>query len=397
MSAYFEIAYAVAAGRLCLFTGTGFSKAVTENNAPSWEHLLFDACAVLPNAAELRTALFPAGGVPRALSLEEAAQVIDIELMRTKGKHIHEVIAPGISALTPSGNNKVIEEFLKKHPLRVVTTNYDKLVESLTGDGCQSVVPGYPIPRADAKTKVYHVHGSVDSPTNMVVTSDDYFKFMHGESYFSRKLSTLLHENTVVILGYSLGDTNLKSIMSDYRGFARANISGGNLFLVSRNKVDAHVKSYYAHCYGIRVLDDLKIHDFFEALEKQVPDAVKYHAASVPNIKKVLATGAFYTDDYLKIDVSYFEIINAVGGIGKNINDQEIVAVLEKVISKKIDLTGVNGAWEQYPQLAEWLCHLATTLELPGTAIEKTYLRAVLHSMNKMTKNYNFGYSSECV
>ncbi|MGQ2979632.1 MAG: SIR2 family NAD-dependent protein deacylase, partial [Polaromonas sp.] len=376
MSAYFEIAYAVAAGRLCLFTGTGFSKAVTENNAPSWEQLLSAACDMLPNAVVLKAALFPPVGAPRPLSLEEAAQVIDLELKRHVGKRIYEVIAPSVAALTLSGDNAVIEAFFKAHPVRVITTNYDKLIEALKGDGCQSVSPGFPIPRADADTKVYHVHGSVDSPTNMVVTSDDYFKFMHGESYFSRKLSTLLHENTVVILGYSLGDTNLKSIMSDYRGFARANSSGGNMFLVSRSKVDLHVKMYYAHCYGIRVLDDLKIHDFFEQLTKQVPAAKKYHAESIPNINKVLGKTGFYTDDYLKIDVSYFEIINAVGGIGRNINDPEIVAVLERVISKKIELTGANGAWEQYEQLAEWLCHLATTLELAGSAIEETFLRA---------------------
>ena len=89
----------------------------------------------------------------------------------------------------------------------------------------------------------------------MVITSEDYFKFLNNDSYFSRKLSTVLHENTTVILGYSLGDTNLKAIINDYKGFSKSHVVGSNIFLISRNAVDQNVKDYYSHCYGIRVLD----------------------------------------------------------------------------------------------------------------------------------------------
>lgn len=142
-------------------------------------------------------------------------------------------------------------------------------------DACHSLTPGLPIPRSSARVKVYHVHGSIDSPENMVVTSDDYFKFIHSESYFSRKLSTVLHENTVVILGCSLGDANLKSIISDYKGFSKNHVIGSNIFLVSRSKVDQPVKDYYAHCYGIRVIDETECHDFFSKLSSEILNAEK--------------------------------------------------------------------------------------------------------------------------
>ena len=44
MSEYFEIAYAAALKRLCLFTGTGFSKALTQNEAPGWQELIENIC-----------------------------------------------------------------------------------------------------------------------------------------------------------------------------------------------------------------------------------------------------------------------------------------------------------------------------------------------------------------
>lgn len=220
MSEFFEIAYAAVSNRLCLFTGTGFSKAVTENDAPSWQGLLESACDLCDDPAGIRSSLFPSDS-SNPLSLEETAQVLSIELLKND-KKIHHEIAKLISSLELKGDNSAISDFLSKRSFRVVTTNYDKLVETLSGESdCHSLTPGLPIPRSRSRVKVYHVHGSVDSPENMVVTSDDYFRFINNESYFSRKLSTVLHENTVVILGYSLGDTNLKAIISDYKGFSR--------------------------------------------------------------------------------------------------------------------------------------------------------------------------------
>jgi hypothetical protein len=204
LSEYFEIAYAAASRRLCLFTGTGFSKAVTANAAPGWQKLLEDLCNLTISPAELKEALFPSTG-PNPLSLEEAAQVIALEIDKA-GLNINNEAANIIRSLVLTGNNTVISQFLLNNSVDIITTNYDKLLELLAGNGCHSLAPGLPVPRSDARVRVFHVHGSIDSPQNIVITSEDYFKFINGESYFSRKLSTILHENTIVILGYSLGD-----------------------------------------------------------------------------------------------------------------------------------------------------------------------------------------------
>jgi hypothetical protein len=81
MSEFFEIAYAAVTNRLCLFTGTGFSKAVTENDAPSWQGLLETICDMCDGSDSLKKSLFPSDG-KNPLSLEESAQVISIELLK---------------------------------------------------------------------------------------------------------------------------------------------------------------------------------------------------------------------------------------------------------------------------------------------------------------------------
>jgi hypothetical protein len=392
MSAFFEIAYAAASERLCLFTGTGFAKAITEDTALSWQDLLEMMCDEVSDPSSVKKVLFPATG-NNPLSLEESAQVIAIELSKLD-KDIHDEIAKRVQAICLSGDNTVISDFFQKNSIIVVTTNYDKLAEELAEpESCQSITPGFPVPRSPARIKVYHLHGSIDSPSNMVVTSDDYFRFINGQTYYSRKLSTILHENTVVILGYSLADTNLKAIISDYKGFSRNNVIGGNLFLVSKSRVHQYVKDYYAHCYGIRVLDRLNVHDFFERVSDSMAEAHKCAASSRESINNVLFKGYEYTDDYLKVESSFFEIVASVAAIGRSINDPLVVSVLDAVIKKKMQFTEAKGAWEQYEQLARWLIHLGGILELKGTSIRKTFLQAVLRSMTTMSDKLYYGYS----
>lgn len=392
MSEYFEIAYAAISDRLCLFTGTGFSKSVSDNQAPSWQSLLESMCDLVDNGDDLKASLFPVDG-KNTLSLEEAAQVISIELQKT-GKNIHEEIAKVISSINLSGDNAPIIEFLSKRSCRVVTTNYDKLVEDIVGnDECHSLTPGLPIPRSPSRVKVYHVHGSVDSPENMIITSDDYFKFINGESYFSRKLSTVLHENTVVILGYSLGDTNLKAIISDYNGFTKNHVIGSNIFLVSRSKVDQPVKDYYAHCYGIRVIDKTENHAFFDRLNSEMPNAKKCTESSVDNIRKVVFGGQHFTKEFLSIENTFYEIVSSIAAIGVSIDDSRVVAALGRIIEFKTELTQVNNAWDQYEHMARWLIYLASILDLKGTSIEQVFLDATLSSMNSMRRKLYIGYS----
>lgn len=392
MSEYFEIAYAAVSNRLCFFTGTGFSKAISDNQAPSWQGLLEECCLLTPRGNDLKTALFPADG-KNPLSLEEAAQVISIELLNS-GKNLHEEISKIIAGVELKGDNSAISSFLSGKACRVVTTNYDKLAEKLAGeDKCQSLTPGLPISGSSARVKVYHVHGSTDSPENMVVTSDDYFKFMNGSSYFSKKLSTVLHENTVVILGYSLGDTNLKAIISDYKGFSRNHVIGSNLFLVSRSAVDQSVKDYYSHCYGIRVIDSTEVHTFFQSLNAYLPSAEKCTESSVDNIRKVVFGKQEFTKKFLRLENSFYEIVSSIAAIGVSIEHPEVVRAFGKIIKYKSELTTENNAWDQYEHLARWLIYLAGILELEGTSIQKVYLDATLRSMTTMRSGNYKGYS----
>lgn len=391
MSEYFEIAYAAVAKRLCLFTGTGFSKALTDNQIPGWQELLERVCDDHAEDKCLKDALFPDDG-NNPLHLEEAAQIIGIDLTR-QDKRIHDEIAKIVGDIDVSGDLDSTKEFFAERPFRVVTTNYDKLAEGLVGSDCQSLSPGLPVPRSNSRVKVFHVHGSVDYPSRMVVTSDDYFDFMNTDSYFSRKLSTVLHENTVVILGYSLGDTNLKAILNDYSGFMRSHTVSSSIFFVSRGPVEQPIADYYAACYGIRVIDNTEVETFFRKLEKQYPRAETVFTRSLKNINEVLYNQRHFKDSFLKVENSFSQVVSALGALGESLEKTEVVKLFGDIIEKKKSLCGEDGAWEQYEHLATWLAHLGTLIEIKGRSIEEAYLDAVKFSMEHMSKGRALGYS----
>ena len=392
MSEYLEIAFAVATNSLCFFTGTGFTKAITDGNAPSWQDLLSSLCDLVTDGENLKDALFPSDS-KNPVSLEEAAQIIDLRL-HSQDTGIHDEVAAKIKALKLSSKTTQISSFLAKNKCKVITTNYDKLFEELAGvNRCHSYSPGLPIPRSKAEVEVYHVHGSVDSPSNMVITSEDYYKFLNVESYFSRKLSTVLHESLVVILGYSLSDTNLKALISDYRGLSKSLMVSSSLFLVSRKRVHQDIKDYYSHCYGIRVLDGTEIHEFFNRLELAMLSSKDGVEKIIEGVGYVLDKGYTYKREYLKVEKSFYVIVASISAIGRSLSEPRVAEVIGYLIKEKITLTGEDGAWSQYEQLARWLIHIASKFEVRNTGIETVFIDAVYHSMRYMSKKLVIGYS----
>ncbi|UXM96313.1 SIR2 family protein [Bartonella sp. HY329] len=274
-----------------------------------------------------------------------------------------------------------------------MTTNYNKLAEQLVGDSCLSLCPGQPIPRSTDRVKTYHVHGSIDSPIKMVVTAEDYFNFMSCETYFSRKLSTILHENTVIIMGYPLGDTNLKAILNNYRTFVKTHHISNNIIFVAKGTVEQCIVDYYATCYGIRVIQKTEIETFFQNLDKEKENAEEIYRASIDSFRSVFTKAHEYEESFLKKKISFYSIISSIAAEGKSLNDPHVVSQLDKIINIKQRLAGENGAWDQYVELASWLCYLGTILDVRGTQLENTFCSAVAFSMNKMRRERKLGYS----
>ncbi|MEH6453386.1 MAG: SIR2 family protein, partial [Psychromonas sp.] len=269
MEPYFELAYALESKSLCFFVGTGFSMHITAKKAPNWLDLLKKSVKKIEGGDELLEQLFPDD--KPIMPLEECASIIQVK-MHSEGKCLHTEIARIIKKVKISDKADKVKDFVNKfEDLKFITTNYDLLIENeLLGlDKATSYAIGYPVNRQPIGVQVYHIHGSVKFPKNMVVTADDYFQFINKPDYFSKKVQTLIEENTTVIIGYSLADINFKSILNNLRANRIHDINRQHLFYLSRSSVDKHVKDYYDRSYGLRVIDNTDIDKFIATLLKK--------------------------------------------------------------------------------------------------------------------------------
>jgi SIR2-like domain len=150
----------------------------------------------------------------------------------------------------------------------------------------------------------------------MVVTADDYYRFINFPNYFSKRLDTLLEENTTVIVGYSLGDVNFKSILNSHRYSSSHAVNRQHLFYLSRKKVPQHVKDYYDTSYGLRVIDSTEIPDLFAKIDTQY-DAIKEDVKDAKaQLQRALVGQKKYTDSYLKKRESFTKILATISSTG---------------------------------------------------------------------------------
>lgn len=130
----------------------------------------------------------------------------------------------------------------QKNVAGIITTNFDRFIES--------VFPGlHPYVGQDellfnqsfAVGELYKIHGCASQPDSLVLTQKDYAQFRKKNAFLSAKLLTIFLEHPIIFLGYSLTDSNIRSILSDIvecLNDEQLNRLSTRIFFVQRKKPD---------------------------------------------------------------------------------------------------------------------------------------------------------------
>lgn len=99
-------------------------------------------------------------------------------------------------------------------PTAIVTTNYDELLENVFEKKAFSICVGQDIILSNNNSgTIYKIHGSISDLSSIVITQEDYDRFMSHSKYLYAKLMTLFWEYPIVFMGYSINDANVKDIL----------------------------------------------------------------------------------------------------------------------------------------------------------------------------------------
>jgi hypothetical protein len=402
MDPYLEISVSLASKAVTFFIGTGFSKYITDGHAPSWIDLLVELTNRIDSKRKIiLNKLFntdESGNITPKIELSICAQILELEY-RKKGYDIKttvaKIIREKINDSTVNGSKvELVRNFFKTHPyVNIVTTNYDTILSDYILKGKSKVfVDGSPIPKSNIGQNIFHIHGCTTKPSSMVITINDYFRFQHKDNYLSRKFYTLIQENTVVILGYSLGDFNLNRIFNEAQVNRAVSLRKSDIFLINRDWVDNIYSDFYSFSYGIQVIEKTNINEFLSEIDRKYNEASKL-VAETESLTNVMNGSHIYTDDYIKLSTSFNNILLQAYAINIDPENNKLIQVLVDVLKKKKIFTGESGAWGQYPHFAEWLIDLGALVDIQKTGLSGDYLELVGHSFRTMSREQRWGYS----
>ncbi|MFN3277065.1 MAG: SIR2 family protein [Paracoccus hibiscisoli] len=132
-------------------------------------------------------------------------------------------VAQHLASLTPQGpanlgndeHKPEIEALCKIKPHAVITTNYDRMIEMIFPN--HEPIVGQQILKGQQLSvgEIYKIHGSVENPDSIVITTTDYDNFYKKKKFLSAKLLTFFNEHPLLFVGYSASDPNIRSILSD--------------------------------------------------------------------------------------------------------------------------------------------------------------------------------------
>jgi hypothetical protein len=97
----------------------------------------------------------------------------------------------------------------------IITTNYDRVLEDAFPDyrafiGQQDVLFASP----QYVGEIYKIHGSIENPTSLIFTGEDYVAYRRKNPYLIAKMMTLFVEHPVIFVGYSLRDPHILELLA---------------------------------------------------------------------------------------------------------------------------------------------------------------------------------------
>lgn len=190
--------------KLIPFIGTGFSATL---KFPSWQDLIKS----LAEKLDFDEDVFMQSGNSNFLQLAEYYQI-----KNSIGKLGNELSKKMIINKSKLRNSLPHTLLVKMQPLSIYTTNYDEGIEAAFKLYNKKHIVIRNIndfqDSKDGSTLIYKFHGDFSDHSSLVLTESSYFDRMQFEDPLDIRLRSDILNNTLLFLGYSLNDINIRFI-----------------------------------------------------------------------------------------------------------------------------------------------------------------------------------------
>ncbi|MBV9945638.1 MAG: SIR2 family protein, partial [Myxococcales bacterium] len=191
---------ALASGEAAVFVGAGIGCA---SGLPTWEKLI----------APLRIE-----GTPEDASAPDVAQFY---LNAAGDSRLVAVLKDAIDS-RDARPSEIHTALVSRLPLRrIYTTNFDDLIEracALASRPCERIVNASTLTTAAPHAlRVYKLHGDFTAPGEIVIATEHFEDYEATHPVLAKEIAHTLTESTVLFLGYSFNDPNIRNLLSTVR------------------------------------------------------------------------------------------------------------------------------------------------------------------------------------
>ncbi len=181
----------------------------------------------------------------------------------------------------------------------IITTNYDLLLETCFSDGSFVSYIGQKellFSTVYEIAEMYKIHGCCTKPETIVINSKDYQNFADKSVYLSAKILTLFLERTIIFLGYSITDKNIRTILQDISDCLETDQLeqlSNRLVFVQWNNDHSQTDGISDHTFSFDngkaiVMKKLLLNDFSHLYNAILKNVVRYDIKTLRRIKNQL-------------------------------------------------------------------------------------------------------------
>jgi hypothetical protein len=178
-----------------------------------------------------------------------------------------------------------------------ITTNYDRLLENAYAleYGVVPTVATYQnvflaqrrlLDGRDADGPfIFKIHGTIDDPESIILSESDYRKLLHSSPGYRLVLHALFLTHTVVMLGFSFSDPELRLLLETNRE-ALKHLNAPDYLLLPKNAAGAVESQRWYEDFGVQVIpydpsdNHRELLEFVQHLADHVPVEPRHAAAA---------------------------------------------------------------------------------------------------------------------
>lgn len=204
----------------------------------------------------------------------------------------------------------------------ILTTNYDKMLDTLypnfsTYVGQEELI----FSNLTGIGEIYKIHGSVNAPMSLVLTSADYAEFEEKSAYLIAKLLTIFMEYPIVFMGYSLGDRNIRNIfetISKCLSQEKLDLLKSRLIFVEYSGAEkiTEFSMQFENGNSVR-MNCISTKDFMKIYQAMSESESKYNPLILRDLRKDIYELANSTKTTDRIVATGFENLDDIENVGK--------------------------------------------------------------------------------